>query len=210
MKKEVIILILVAILWLLLRIVEFHIGVFVIFTRLWILGMFLTITLVQFIILLEERKNIKKIRVVKVLFYGLFFYLTLLGGFSIDRRIEKANWQILYNKRVEIVEKVKNRELVPNVDRHSDYSFIELPFRFPIVSDGGNEIKIERNDSTQAITVWFFIHWGLLDSPSSFFMYTNDDKRIKYFDSIVERSKSSWKIKENWYRITRRPCGRVL
>jgi len=49
--------------------------------------------------------------------------------------IEKVDWFILENKRNEIVERVKNKELNPNVSWNGWVG--ELPFESPIVSNGG-------------------------------------------------------------------------
>ena len=199
MSKEIKKLILIAALWILLKIIEYYMPIFIaVLSWLGLSVIFLIITIVQLINLIVERKSI---RVIKTLFYGLIFYLTL-NRFPVDNIIEKADWHILYRKRMEIVEKVQNKELNPNVSWNG--WICELPFEFPIVSNGGNDIGIERNDSTQAVTIEFFISRGFLDNPSHYFIYTNDDKNIIYLDSIIKYSEHSWKIKENWYRIMKR------
>jgi hypothetical protein len=200
MTKEIKILILIAALWVFLQIVEYYvISTIFLIGGLWWLGLLLAtliIPIYQIIRLIMERKNLKKIRIIKVCFWASIFYVTCFV--SVASIIEKADWHILYSKRMEIVEKVKKRELNPNVS-WNDY-LCELPYKFPIVSKSGNDITIRRNHSTQAVTVEFFIVRGML-SPSSYFIYTDDDERINYYESIINKSDRNWKIKENWYRI---------
>jgi len=199
-SKEIIILVLVAVLWFIYRIVEYYFLSFfiVIFPWLSLLIGFLIIAIKQLIKLIRERKNIKTIRIVKTIFYILLFYLTLNNKWLVENVIEKADWHIFYQKRIEIVEKVQKRELNP--DDNSNYGVCELPFKYPIVSNGGNDIIISRNDSLQTITVKFFTSRNFCLNPSTYFIYTNDEENIKYYDNLINLQ-HNWKIKENWYRI---------
>lgn len=201
MKKEIITLVLVAVLWILLRIMEYYMPFFI-QALLWLgfSAAFLIVTIKQLIKLIKEIKNIKMIRIVKFFFYGLIFYLTL-NRWLILGIIEKADWHILYQKRMEIVEKVQKKELNP-----IDGNYIcELPFEFPIVSHDGNDIIIRRNDSTQTITVEFYVLRNFHSAASTLFIYTNDDGNIKYYDELTNgHLQNNWKMKENWYRIKRK------
>jgi hypothetical protein len=78
-----------------------------------------------------------------------------LSRWHVKNIIEKADWHIFYQKRVETVEKVQKKELNPNVGWNN--WICELPFEFPVISNGGNDIGISRNDSTQTITVELFL-----------------------------------------------------
>ena len=199
MNREIKILILVALLWILLRIIEYYLMQFFILPLTW-LGfsiVFLIIAINQIIKLIREKK-LEKTRIIKTLFYVFIFYLTL-NRWPVENVIEKVDWHILYKKRMEIVEKVQKKELNPNVSWNN--WICELPFEYPIVSNGGNDIGISRNDSTQTITVKFFVFRNFFSAPSTFFIYTNDKKNIEYYNSITENSKHNWRIKENWYRI---------
>jgi len=195
-------LIIIAVLWIFLKIFEYYLVMpLFLIPAFWLFGffvLFLIIFIYQIIRLIVERKNLKKIRIIKTLFWGLVFYFTV--NFKHGARIiEKADWHILYRKRMEIVEQVKNKELNPNVD-WNDY-LCELPFEFPIVSKDGNDVIIRINDRTQTTTVEFFVNRGMLSS-STCFIYTNDDENIRKYNSLIRKdSKSNWKIKENWYRI---------
>ena len=112
MNKEIKILILIAVLWLLLRVIDYYLMPFFIRPLLW-LGfsvIFIIIAIYQLIKLIRERKNLERIRIIKTLFYCLIFYLTL-NRWPVESIIEKADWHILYRKRIEIVEKVQKKEL---------------------------------------------------------------------------------------------------
>lgn len=152
---------------------------------------FLIITIYQFVKLIRERKKLEKIQIIKFLFYGLFSILTFFLPVLSLTVFNELEWHLLYRKRMEIVEQVRNKELNPNVRWNNIRC--ELPFDFPIVSKGGNDILIYRNDSTQTITVQFYVSLGFLDDPSTFYTYTDDENVIKHFDSTAT------KIKENWY-----------
>ncbi|MDR0561007.1 MAG: hypothetical protein LBG92_12660 [Prevotellaceae bacterium] len=202
-KKEIFILILIAVLWILLRIVEYYLLPYYLCPLSW-LGVsfaFLIIAIVQLIKLIAKIKHIQKIRIIKVVFYGLIFYLSL-NRWIVAHIIEKADWRIFYQKRVEIVEKVQKKELNHNAGRNN--RVCELPFEFPIISNGGNDIIISQNDSTQTITVEFFIFRNFMSSPSSYFIYTNDKYRIEYYENYIKNNPdNNWKIEDNWYRITK-------
>lgn len=168
------------------------------------LGLVLTlfiIMMVQLAGLIKERKTITKLRIQKVIVFSVIFLLTLFRSFT-NSFIEKADWTILFNKRTEIVEQVKNNELNPNVSWNN--WVCELPFEFPVISNGGNDISIVRNKSNGKVTVGFWVFRNFFDSPSTKFVYTNDPKKIKSIEQKVkERPENNWKIKEGWYRT----CG---
>ncbi len=86
--------------------------------------------------------------------FSILFLLTLYRH-KTNLAIEKVDWFILENKRNEIVEKVKNKELNPNVSWNG--WVCELPFEFPIVSNGGNDIGISRNEENNGTTVTFWV-----------------------------------------------------
>lgn len=77
----------------------------------------------------------------------------------------------------------------------------ELPFEFPIVSNGGNDIGISGNTENNGTTVTFWVFRNFFDSPSTHFVYTNDPEEITRLDKkVTENPDDNWKIKENWYR----------
>jgi len=114
--------------------------------------------------------------------------------------IEKVDWLVFLNKRIEIVEQVKNDELRPNVDWNG--WVCELPFEFPIVSNGGNDIGIFKNKVDSSLTVQFWVFRNFFDSPSTYFIYTEDKDDIERIEKkISKRPRDNWKIRDNWYRV---------
>jgi len=75
-----------------------------------------------------------------------------------------------------------------------------LPFNFPIVSNGGNDIWIFQNKNKK--TVKFWISRGFFDSPQSYFIYTDDPDTINSINRLIKKyPENNYKIKEHWYRI---------
>lgn len=165
------------------------------------LGLTLTLlilTIIQLVKTIKERKTLPKLRVVKLVTFSLLFLLSLYQH-KTNLVIEKIDWFILENKRNEIVEQVKNKELNPNVSWNS--WVCELSFEFPVVSNGGNDIGIFRNKKNNGTTVTFWVFRNFFDSPSKHFVYTDDPEEIERLDKkVTERPDDNWKIKDNWYR----------
>ncbi|WP_332914080.1 hypothetical protein [Algoriphagus boritolerans] len=114
----------------------------------------LILTIIQLVKTIKERKILTKLRIAKLVTFSILFLLTLYRH-KTNLAIEKVDWFILENKRNEIVEKVKNKELNPNVSWNG--WVCELPFEFPIVSNGGNDIGISRNEENNGTTVTFWV-----------------------------------------------------
>lgn len=158
----------------------------------------LILAIIQLVKLIKERKNLTKLRIAKLLTLTTLFLLTLYRH-STNLVIEKIDWLILKNKRTQIIKQVKSKELNPNVSWNN--WVCELPFEFPVVSNGGNDIGIHRNKEYNGTTVYFWIFRNFFDSPSTYFIYTDDQEEIKRLDIIVaDRPENNWKIEENWYR----------
>ena len=50
-------------------------------------------------------------------------------------------------------------------------------------------------------TVKFWIFRNFFDSPSTYLIYTEDDKNIKYYNEKIKNDpERNWKIDNNWYR----------
>ncbi len=166
------------------------------------LGLFLALLvtlIIQLIKLIKERKSISKLRILKVTIFGLLLFLTF-NLWIVDRFIEKIDWKVLYNTRMEIVEQVKRKDLNPNVNYNNEVC--KLPFKFPIVSNGGNDILILRNEENASITVTFWIFRNIFIARSTHFIYTDDDKQKNIFEELIkEDAKNNWKINDSWYRI---------
>ena len=164
------------------------------------LGMILILLILattQLVKAIRERKILTKLRIAKLVTFSLLFLLTLYRH-KANLAIEKVDWFVLENKRNQIVEQVKSKELNP---KSWNGWVCELPFEFPVVSNGGNDIGISRNNDNNGTTVIFWIFRNFFDSPSIHFVYTNDLEEIKRLDEkVAERPEDNWKIKENWYR----------
>ncbi|MGB0948929.1 MAG: hypothetical protein ACPGU0_02335 [Marinirhabdus sp.] len=97
------------------------------------------------------------------------------------------------NKRTEIVQQIKRNKI---------NGIFKLPFEFPIVSNGGNDVRVFKNKENNSVTVQFWIFRNFFDSPSTLFVYSDDRERIAALEQkIKENPKNNWKLDENWYRI---------
>lgn len=152
----------------------------------------------QIVKLIKERKNLSRQRIASVLVITSLFLLTFFRQ-PVNQIIEKADWYIFFNKRTEVVEQVKNGELKPNVSWNG--WVCELPYEFPVISNGGNDIGIFRNQKNNRTTVVFWVFRNFFDSPSTHFVFTDDPEEIKRIEEKIEaRPNDNWRIKENWYR----------
>ncbi|MDR0790402.1 MAG: hypothetical protein LBO06_06370 [Bacteroidales bacterium] len=160
----------------------------------------LILFIIQLIELIQERKKLKRRRIISVIVLSVLLFFSIRMMFLIGLLIEKIDFAIFYNKRMEIVEQVKTKQLNPNVEWNG--FLCQLPFEYPIISHSGNDICIYRNDTTQTVEVSFFISRGFLDIPSKFFVYTNDSNMIKKYEMLIkEKPENNWKKQDNWYRI---------
>jgi hypothetical protein len=186
--------------WIILTISNYYFVPYFIVAFEWFgfLAGFFTITIYQIFKLITERKRISKLRLYKLTLFLALFFLTLYGRY-VDRLIEKVDWEIFYNKRTEIVEQVINKKINPDSERQ--YWKYKLAYDFPVISHGGNEIMISRNDSLTTMTVEFWISRNFFSSPSIHLVYTNDSIETARIGRLINRHpKDNWKIEDNWYR----------
>lgn len=187
----------IVVVWFLLTLVNYYYMNFFFLAFIW-LGMILTLavlTVIQMIKTIKERNKITRFRISKLLVFLALLILTIYRH-KTNQVIEKVDWLIFENKRNEIVKQVINNELNPNVSWNG--WICELPFEFPVVSNGGNDIGISRNKGT---TVTFWVFRNYFDSPSIHFVYSDDPDEIKKLDQqVADYPDDNWKIKENWYR----------
>ncbi|MES2589291.1 MAG: hypothetical protein V4622_09940 [Bacteroidota bacterium] len=156
------------------------------------------VSFIQLIKLIKERKKLSKLRVQYLVVFLVIFLLTLFRS-TTNKIIEKIDWQIFYNRRTEIVKKVIDQRLNPNVNWNN--YVCELPYEFPIVSNGGNDIGIYRNKKNGKTTVCFWVYRNYFDSPSTHFVFTNDPIEIKTIEEKIKTNPTfNWKIEKNWYR----------
>lgn len=160
----------------------------------------LIITFIQLGKLISERKKLSKLRIWKTITFATLFILTFYRN-AANNVIEETDWHIFYSTRKEIVEKVKTNTLKPNVDYNN--SSCELPFEFPVISNGGNDILISKENGYTTVTFWVFRNF--FDSPSTALIYTDNPEEIYYYEKkIANKPEKNWKIQENWYRIYNR------
>ena len=168
-----------AIIWLLICATTFVLSVIQIFT-------------------LIGKNNFTKIRFqTAVVFVMLFLHKFFNWG---NGFIEKIDWYVFYNQRIDIVKQVKQKKLNPNVTWNKE--LCRLPFKFPIVSNSGNDIIINMDSANSILTVKFFISRGMFDNYSDYFIYSNDPHEIEQMENFSKNNpKKNWKVRDNWYRI---------
>lgn len=152
----------------------------------------------------KERKNLKRKRLLNLLITFLLFFLTFYNFNKIPNSIiEKIDWFISYNKRSNIVNEVLSGNLKPNTEMNN--GICRLPFDFPIISNGGNDIWIYENTRENTKTIKFWISRGFFDSPQTYFIFTNDNEEKKHYEEKIKtKPEYNWKLEENWYRIMER------
>lgn len=98
-------------------------------------------------------------------------------------------------KREEVVQKVLDRSLSPNVSHHA--SLIRLPQEYRKLSKGGGEIVVEEDGETCQIL--FYSYRGVVDNYAGF-VYTSDgsEPRESDFGEFIEVKK----LEQNWFWIS--------
>ena len=170
---------------------------FISFEILGLLLLFLAGAIAQIVGLIKERKMLTKFRFQKLIVFICLLALTLNQS-AVNKIIEKVDWKLFYKRRIEIVEQVRDKEINSNTDKN--FWTYKVPYKFPIISNGGNDVFISRNDSLNVMTVEFYVFRNYHESPSIKFIYTTDfvtiDKIEKKIDSKPNRN---WKLEKNWY-----------
>lgn len=158
----------------------------------------------QIIKILKERKNLNLERILNLSIVLILFLVTFYKLNKIPRSImEKIDWKISYNKRNQIIKEVENGQLKPNTAMNN--GICKLPFKFPIVSNGGNDIWIYHKKNSHSNTIKFWISRGFFDSPQTYFIYTSDDESIKHYQDLIKNEpEHNWRIEKNWFRIMER------
>ena len=186
--------------WVVLTIVNYYFVPYFIIAFEWVI-LFLVLliwSIGQIVKLIKERKNLSRQRIASVLVISSLFLLTFFRQ-PVNQIIEKADWYIFFSKRTEVVEQVMSGELKPNVSWNG--WVCELPFELPVISNGGNDIGIFRNQENNRTTVTFWVFRNFFDSPSTHFIFTDDPEEIKRIEEKIEtRPYDNWRIKDNWYR----------
>lgn len=187
--------------WVILKLVEYYLLPYFVVSLLWIIASatLLIITTVQLLKLIKDRKRLTRNRWLSFASFLILFYLTI-NSWIVHEMIEKIDWHLFYQKRMEIVKQVKSGHLNPNVSWNS--WVCELPYEFPIVSNGGNDIGISRNKETNSVTVTFWVYRNFFDAPSTTFVFTDDKDEIAAFDErVAVKPENNWKLRDGWYRL---------
>ena len=186
--------------WGALTIINFYFVPYFLLALEWllILFVFLIVAIIKTVQITKSDENLTKSKKIQYGFITVLFILTIYPH-PVNKVLEKIDWHIFYSKRIEIVQMVKNRQLNPNVSWSKD--LCELPFEFPVISNGGNDIVINRIDSTGHITVTFWIFRNFFSSPSTKLVYSNDSYEIgRIQDKVKQDPSNNWEIEPNWYR----------
>lgn len=189
--------------WFFIKMIEYYFIPYFIVVLLWI-GLSLTlmiIAIIQLLKLIKERNSITKLRIQNTIVFSILFYLTF-SRVLVNGLIEKVDWTMFYNKRMEIIKQVELKQLNPNVSWNG--WVCELPFEFPVISNGGNDILIYRNENNKTLTVTFWVYRNFFSAPSTCFVYTNNDEQKKELEELITKDpNNNWKIEDNWYRTFR-------
>ena len=181
-----------------------------IFYEIWDLASFIILFFVAFLFfillirngvkLFQSRKRFDfKKRIFKFLFALTILFLTILD-FIPQNLIERLDWTLLYNKRMEIVEDIKKDKI--NLENDKDFYLYNVPFEYPVVSNGGNKIVV-RKDIEKKYTIEFFISKFSFFSPDSKYIYTESKNYSKIFEEKVKTDPTqNKKLEKNWYRIS--------
>jgi hypothetical protein len=153
---------------------------------------------------IKQRKQLDTNRVLSFLISIGLLFLTFYNINLIPTLIiERIDWSISYKKRNQIVADVEAGKL--NSNKELKNGICELPYNFPIVSNGGNDIWIFENKVTHTKTIKFWIARGFFESPQTYFIYTNDSEAKNiYQKQIRDKPEYNRKLEENWYRIMER------
>lgn len=124
-----------------------------------------------------------------------------VGGMALgDWLMAEVDWRLRRQSREEIVSLVKERKITPNVSDRPGICILDNE-KYPLISNGGNEIVIERN-SAGKVSVEFYIDRGFLDHYSAF-IYSEAPERIAELDQLVGwNSRRYHKISSNWYKMS--------
>lgn len=105
----------------------------------------------------------------------------------------KIDFYFHLNEREEVIEKITNDELVPNVFHNN--SLINLPAKYRNLSKGGGDIIVEYENKNP--NVFFFTFRGILDDFSGF-VYRSDDNEPQKGDFGCDNIELE-KLREHWF-----------
>ncbi len=162
-----------------------------------LVGLVMTIRLLILVINKAKSENII-FRLAVIIMTAVIGTLTLIYG---DDYIEKADWKFRRETRNEIIGLVQENILKTDPKNGSICTLNK--WNIPPISNGGNEITIDRGKAKE-ITVEFFINRGFLDHYSAF-VFTTDPAKITELEDKVKTDKDKQdnkKLDSNWYRVS--------
>jgi hypothetical protein len=133
-------------------------------------------------------------RKTKTIFQKYGVYATIIIGtvslFWGQQTVEKIDWKLRRGERERIVARIKVE------DPKTTYYKLE-EFNFPPISNGGNEILIDKRKNGKFI-IEFYIDRGFIDHYSAF-VYTNDSA----YENELKSSVYARQLDKNWYKISK-------
>jgi hypothetical protein len=203
MTKKIVILIII---WLVFILVDYFLLPYFVRPFSWLLVclILLILSIRQIIKAFKERKTLRAKRILNLAATAILFFLTFYNFNKIPSSIiEKVDWAISYHKRNEIVNEVLKGSLKPNTKMNN--GICELPFDFPIISNGGNDIWIYESRTYNTKTIKFWISRDFFESPQTYFIFTNDNETKIYYEELIKtKPEYNWQLEKNWYRIMER------
>lgn len=120
--------------------------------------------------------------------------LTIVLIFVFPFRMAKVKTEVYLfeNKRLEVIEMVKNGDIVTD-----DIGNAELPDEYGYLSSDGN-IFVYQNDEEQVVSFWVFR--GMLSGSVQLIFSSGDDKLI-YVNETGHSITDVEKLKEHWYLV---------
>ena len=149
----------------------------------WIgLVLILIVATVPNIIVTENiQKNSSSARLVNSIVLICLLFVTLNTRIT-SGIIERIDIEIFMNKRNDIVKRIKQGELAPNV--RDDDLICQLPFKSPRISDGGNQIIIKNNEAENTLTVKFWTNRPFFNHQPTYLIYSNDSIEVMDYCSL--------------------------
>src|SRR5690554_1165640 len=152
-----------------------------------LIGLILTIILIYPLHKNKKTSNFHKKGTTIAILIGM---ISLFFGSTIT---EKLDWKLRMNERKSIINKIADGDI-------KDYK--AKMNNFPPISNGGNEIIVDKRENENNMTVTFYIDRGFVDHYSAY-IYSTDSTTIRDLEEKIEHrnNKTNKKLKDNWYRI---------
>lgn len=156
-----------------------------------IYGFFLIIIIWSFIFGLMKMKS----RKIKALIPCIINIATIIIIFIVPFTaiMLKIDFHFHLNDREEVIEKIKNGELVPDASHNN---LINLSGKYQNLSKGGGDIVVEYEDKNP--NIFFFTFRGIIDNFSGF-AYMSYDREPERNDFLCTEILEIKKLKNHWY-----------